>query len=225
MAATSAGPSVRRSNVTVHPEQVVRIVLPLDLGEAVEVGAVGGLDTVLALVRGLEVDVGAAGRKGSDPLPRIADPPPERGRARFVWLPLALHTDYEACVTVPDGPVVSVAVVEGPAEVMRFVLVDYARERTSLKRGGGYSQIPLDDVQIAADERAIDLLALTDALDQLASVSTRLSDIVDYRFFGGLTFDEIAEVTGRSVPTVKRDWARARAWLYRSMQAAADSPL
>jgi RNA polymerase sigma factor (TIGR02999 family) len=107
---------------------------------------------------------------------------------------------------------------------MRFVLIDYARERTSLKRGGGYSQIPLDDVQIAADERAIDLLALSAALDQLASVSTRLSDIVDYRFFGGLTFDEIAELTGRSVPTVKRDWARARAWLYRSLQAAAHSP-
>lgn len=111
------------------------------------------------------------------------------------------------------------------SRAMRFVLVDYARERTSLKRGGGHSQIPLDDVQIAADERAIDLLALTDALDQMASVSTRLSDIVDYRFFGGLTFDEIAEVTGRSVPTVKRDWARARAWLYRSMHAAAHAPL
>jgi RNA polymerase sigma factor (TIGR02999 family) len=111
------------------------------------------------------------------------------------------------------------------SRAMRFVLVDYARERTSLKRGGGYSEIPLDDIQIAADERAVDLLALTDALDQLARVSTRLSEIVDYRFFGGLTFDEIAEATGRSVPTVKRDWTRARAWLHRSMQVEAHSPL
>jgi RNA polymerase sigma factor (TIGR02999 family) len=111
------------------------------------------------------------------------------------------------------------------SRAMRFVLVDYARERTTLKRGGGHSETPLDNVQIAADERAVELLALTDALDQLASVSTRLSDIVDYRFFGGLTFDEIAEATGRSVATVKRDWARARAWLYRSMQTEAHSPL
>ena len=77
----------------------------------------------------------------------------------------------------------------------------------------------MDTIQVAADERAVDVLALSDALDQLASVSTRLSDLVAYRFFGGLTFDEIAEATGLSVPTVKRDWVRARAWLYQSMQA------
>lgn len=105
------------------------------------------------------------------------------------------------------------------SRAMRFVLVDYARERTARKRGGEMTQVPLDTIQVAADERAVDVLALNDALDQLASVSTRLSDLVVYRFFGGLTFDEIAEATGLSVPTVKRDWVRARAWLYQSMQA------
>lgn len=109
------------------------------------------------------------------------------------------------------------------SRAMRFVLIDYARERTAGKRGGDHAEIPLDTIQVAADDRAIDLLALTDALDELASVSTRLSAIVDYRFFGGMTFDEIAVSTGLSVPTVKRDWARARAWLYRSMQAETSS--
>jgi RNA polymerase sigma factor (TIGR02999 family) len=104
------------------------------------------------------------------------------------------------------------------ARAMRFVLVDYARARTAAKRGGLADDVPLDAVQRAADERAAELLALADALEELARVDARLSDVVDYRFFGGLTFDEIAEATGRSVPTVKRDWTRARTWLYRSMR-------
>ena len=119
------------------------------------------------------------------------------------------------------------------ARAMRFVLVDYARARTAAKRGGAAGDVPLDDPAVAlsaaaladeraADERAADLLALADALEELSRHDARLADVVDYRFFGGLTFDEIAEATGRSVPTVKRDWARARAWLYRSMRGAVD---
>ena len=114
------------------------------------------------------------------------------------------------------------------ARAMRFVLVDYARERTAAKRGGGAVGVPLDavpDVRLAderlADERAADLLTLADALEQLASFDPRLGELVECRFFGGLTFDEIAELTGRSVPTVKRDWTRARAWLFRSLDAGA----
>ncbi len=110
------------------------------------------------------------------------------------------------------------------SRAMRFVLVDYARARTAGKRGGRQSNVPLDAVEVAADERAADLIELTDALEQLAAVSPRLGETVDYRFFGGLTFDEIAEATGRSVPTVKRDWTRARAWLYRSMRSPANLP-
>jgi len=107
------------------------------------------------------------------------------------------------------------------SRAMRFVLVDYARARTAQKRGGRLADVPLDAVQVAADDRAADLLALADAVERLAALDPRLGDVVEYRFFGGLTFDEIAETTGRSVPTVKRDWARARTWLYRSLQPAA----
>jgi RNA polymerase sigma factor (TIGR02999 family) len=104
------------------------------------------------------------------------------------------------------------------SRAMRFVLVDYARARTAQKRGGRRRDVPLDAVQVAADDRAADLLALTDALERLSGVHPRLGEIVEYRFFGGLTFDEIAEVTGMSVPTARRDWTRARAWLHRWMQ-------
>jgi RNA polymerase sigma factor (TIGR02999 family) len=107
------------------------------------------------------------------------------------------------------------------SRAMRFVLVDYARARSAQKRGGGASDVPLDALQVAAEACAADLLTLAEALERLAGVSTRLSEIVEYRFFGGLTFDEIAESLGVSTPTVKRDWVRARAWLYRSMQTAA----
>jgi RNA polymerase sigma factor (TIGR02999 family) len=100
------------------------------------------------------------------------------------------------------------------SRAMRFVLVDYARTRTAQKRGGGESDASLDDVQIAADERAIDLLALDETLEQLKAHDARLAQLVEYRFFGGLSYEEIAEVTGLSVPTVKRDWRRARSWLY-----------
>jgi RNA polymerase sigma factor (TIGR02999 family) len=106
------------------------------------------------------------------------------------------------------------------ARAMRFVLVDYARARLAKKRGGGDQAVPLEAVQVAADERAADVLSLHEALDTLAVRDERLSRMVEYRFFGGLTYDEIAEITGCSVPTVKRDWGRARAWLYHSMQGA-----
>jgi RNA polymerase sigma factor (TIGR02999 family) len=108
------------------------------------------------------------------------------------------------------------------ARAMRFVLVDYARTRTAQKRGGALVDLRLDRVvaptEDTASERAADLLTLNGALDQLAQADDRLSRLVEYRFFGGLTYDEIAEVTGHSVPTVKRDWRRARTWLYQSMQ-------
>lgn len=105
------------------------------------------------------------------------------------------------------------------SRAMRCVLVDYARARSARKRGGGVADVPLDEVEVAANERASDLLALTEALERLSGLDPRLGEVVEYRFFGGLTFDEIAEATGRSVPTLKRDWARARVWLHRSMQS------
>lgn len=110
------------------------------------------------------------------------------------------------------------------SRAMRFILIDYARERTAQKRGGGQPEVPLTAIHLAesdartADERAADLLTLNQALDQLTAANKRLGCLVEYKFFGGLTYPEIAEVTGWSVPTIKRDWRRARAWLYRLMQ-------
>ena len=110
------------------------------------------------------------------------------------------------------------------SRAMRFILIDYARERMAQKRGGGRPDVSLTPVYLAdgdgrpADERAADLLTLNQALDQLMAAHERLGHLVEYKFFGGLTYPEIAEVTGWSVPTIKRDWRRARAWLYRLMQ-------
>jgi RNA polymerase sigma factor (TIGR02999 family) len=103
------------------------------------------------------------------------------------------------------------------SRAMRFILIDHVRSRTAQKRGGAEEALSLDAVQVAVDEQGADLLALNEALEQLAAHSSRLAQLVEYRFFGGLTYEEIAEVTGMSVPTVKRDWARARAWLFRAM--------
>lgn len=110
------------------------------------------------------------------------------------------------------------------ARAMRFVLIDYVRERAAEKRGGAAEVVPLDAVQVAAEDRAVDLLALDEALEQLLRHSPRLGQLVEYRFFGGLGYDEIAEATGLSVPTVKRDWVRARAWLFRAMLGAGEPP-
>jgi RNA polymerase sigma factor (TIGR02999 family) len=106
------------------------------------------------------------------------------------------------------------------SKAMRFVLLDLARARGRQKRGGGRSMVPLDTIQVAAEDRAADLLSLERALDGLRMHSERLADLVEYRFFGGLTYREMAMVTGRSVATVERDWVRARTWLYRAMQGS-----
>ena len=106
------------------------------------------------------------------------------------------------------------------ARAMRFVLVDVARERSAQKRGGGTPDLPLTDaLHISGPEAdAHNLLTLDAALTRLAAQSERLAETVEMRFFGGMEHAEIAEATGRSVPTVKRDWRRARAWLYAAMQ-------
>ena len=112
------------------------------------------------------------------------------------------------------------------ARAMRFVLVDYARDRAAQKRGGPGADLPLDEALAVAGDHADahDLLALDAALDRLGALSERLAETVELRFFGGLTHDEVAEATGRSVPTVKRDWRRARAYLYQLMHDGDDPP-
>ena len=104
------------------------------------------------------------------------------------------------------------------SRAMRLILVDYARARLAGKRGGA-GEGRLDAVQVAADERAADVVALHEALEVLAQRNEWLGRMIEYRFFGGASYEEIADVIGCPVPTVKRDWRRARAWLYRAMQA------
>lgn len=106
------------------------------------------------------------------------------------------------------------------AQLMRRILVDSARSRNSLKRGGNIQKVELDDEAIAVSaEDKIDLIALDEALEKLAELSPRQSKVVELRYFGGLGEAEIAEALDISTRTVKRDWSVARAWLYRRMQA------
>ena len=99
------------------------------------------------------------------------------------------------------------------AKVMRHVLVDHARARLCLKRPSNRLKISLDDMVLFTEEKREQLLALDDALTQLAKIHPRKGEVVEMRFFGGLSEDEIAEVLQLSSMTVKRDWRFARAWL------------
>ena len=99
--------------------------------------------------------------------------------------------------------------------VMRRVLVDYARRYRALRRGGDLERVPLDDAEEAAlAERSDRLVALDDALARLTTVDQRLGQVVECRYFAGLTDEETAEALGVSLRTVERDWAKARAWLH-----------
>jgi RNA polymerase sigma-70 factor, ECF subfamily len=104
------------------------------------------------------------------------------------------------------------------AKVMRQVLVDHARARASGKRGGGVERIPIDDAVVAADERSGGLVALDEVLRELAEIDPRKSQVIELRFFGGMTIDETAEFLGVSANTVTRDWELARAWLFKRIE-------
>lgn len=107
------------------------------------------------------------------------------------------------------------------ARVMRFLLVDHARAQGFAKRGGGIQRVEFDEVAVYAPERPGELLALDDALDRLAVVDEKKSRIVELRYFGGLTVEEVAEVLGIAVSNVKREWAKAKLWLYQELQSDA----
>ncbi len=103
------------------------------------------------------------------------------------------------------------------ARMMRRILVDYARARGFAKRGGGAQQVSLDEAMVVSDERAADVVALDEALNELAEFDERKSRMVELRFFGGLSIEETAEVLGVSPGTVMRDWTLAKAWLQREI--------
>lgn len=103
------------------------------------------------------------------------------------------------------------------AQAMRRVLVDYARTRKSEKRGGDILQVSLADAVNVAEEKAIELIALDDALQDLEKMDARKSRIVELRYFGGLSVEETAEVIGVAPITVMREWNAAKAWLLRAI--------
>src|SRR5215204_323517 len=104
------------------------------------------------------------------------------------------------------------------AQLMRRILVDFARKKNSLKRGGEVQKIELDEAFAAPLEQKTDLVALDDALKILAEMNPRQSRVVELRYFGGLSEEEIAAHLEISVRTVRRDWSIARAWLFRRMK-------
>ena len=104
------------------------------------------------------------------------------------------------------------------AQLMRHILVDHARNRAAAKRGAGAPRLTLDPDVALPQERDVDLIALDDALNQLAALDPQQSRLVELRFFGGLSIEEASVVLGVSPATVKREWATARAWLQREMR-------
>jgi RNA polymerase sigma factor (TIGR02999 family) len=103
------------------------------------------------------------------------------------------------------------------AQLMRRVLVDYARARNYQKRGAGAYNVTLDEAKVGPQERGQDLVALDDALHELAKIDPRKSQVIELRFFGGLSVEETAEVLNVSQDTVLRDWRLAKDWLRREM--------
>jgi RNA polymerase sigma factor (TIGR02999 family) len=110
------------------------------------------------------------------------------------------------------------------AQLMRRILVDHAR-RHNLKRGGGVQHVLLEDTAVVGGERDEDLVALDDALQALARVDSRKAQVIELRFFGGLSVEETAEVLKISPVTAMRDWSTAKAWLYRELTGGATDGL
>lgn len=109
------------------------------------------------------------------------------------------------------------------ARLMRRILIDHARRRVAERRGGGAVHVTLDEAGEVSIARSAELLALDEALDELAAVDTRKSQVIELRFFGGLSVQETAEALGVSDVTVMRDWSIARAWLHRSITGSTRS--
>jgi RNA polymerase sigma factor (TIGR02999 family) len=110
------------------------------------------------------------------------------------------------------------------AQLMRRILVEHAR-RHNLKRGGGVQHVALDEAALVDSDQDADLVALDDAMNGLARIDPRKVQVVEMRFFGGLSVEETAEVLKVSPVTVKRDWRAARAWLYRELTGGTDDGL
>lgn len=108
------------------------------------------------------------------------------------------------------------------AEAMRRILIDNARRKQAMRHGGGGQRLDIEEVEIAAPAKADDLLAINAAVEEFGTVDKQKAELVKLRYFIGLTIEESADVLGISVPTARRWWSYARAWLYQKVQS--DSP-
>lgn len=109
------------------------------------------------------------------------------------------------------------------AKMIRRILVDHAREKSAVKRGGQMQPQSLDEALTIPVQPEVDLIELNEAMEELAAIDSRKSQVVEMRFFAGLAAKDIAAVLGVTEPTVRRDWNIARAWLYRRLQGEAES--
>jgi RNA polymerase sigma-70 factor (ECF subfamily) len=109
------------------------------------------------------------------------------------------------------------------SRLMRRILVDHARAHHYAKRGGGALRVSLDEAALVSQERAEELVALDEALTSLAAVDPRKCQVVELRFFGGMSVEETAAALGVSAITVKRDWSTAKAWLHRAIEKGVPS--
>ncbi|MDX1647324.1 MAG: ECF-type sigma factor [Longimicrobiales bacterium] len=107
--------------------------------------------------------------------------------------------------------------------VMRRLLIDFARKRQSLKRGGARVRVTLDDAAAVVEEEVLEVLAVNEALEKLESRSPRMARVVECRFFGGMSVAQTAEALGTSVRTVEREWTRARVYLRRALDTGPEA--
>lgn len=154
-----------------------------------------------------------------DELRRIAANYLSRERAGHTLQPTALvHEAYMRLVSQRNSNWRNRAQFYGlAANMMRRILVNHAVAKRAEKRGGGSEKVSLDEVSVFFEEQDLDVLALDEAMTRLADVDSEKCRVVELRFFGGLTTDEIAEVSGRSTRTIERDWLFARSWLYNEL--------
>jgi len=138
-----------------------------------------------------------------------------------------VHEAYLKLVNAPNLPAENRKhFFASAAKAMRHIMISEARRRGAVKRGSGVVALTLENAEVSIDEVSAELLSLDEALTRLESEDARLARVVEYRFFGGLTVDETADLIEVSPRTVKRDWRLARAWLYREMnnQPSATQP-
>ena len=158
-----------------------------------------------------------------DELKRLASSYPRRERVNHTLQPTALvHEAYMKLIDQKRVQWQNRAHFFGiAAQVMRRILMDHARKHQADKRGGEAEKLPIEEeILVVSHEKSAELIALDDALQELAKIDEQKAKIVELRYFGGLSIEETAEVMGVSVPTINRQWRMAKAWLYSQIAAS-----